>query len=79
MPKVKKAIDEWDGRKSRSGKTRSLAGIVFPWLPMLGDRMEEVLEGAKRRIRHVLRVWTVKDGVLEELARWKKDVSEVSF
>ena len=76
VPKVKQAMEEWDGRPSRSGKTRKLSSIVFPWLPLLGHRMDDVLEGAKRRIRHVLRRWVVRDGVPEELARWRKDVSD---
>ena len=75
LPKVRQAMEEWDGRSSRSGKTRSLSSIVFPWLPLLGHRMEEVLEAAKRRIRHVMRKWVVRDGVPEELSRWRKDVS----
>ena len=75
LPKVRTSIDEWDSRRSKAGKTRSLAAIVFPWLPMLGARMEEVLELAKRRIRHVMRKWVVGEGVPSELERWKKDVS----
>jgi tuftelin-interacting protein 11 len=76
LPKVKKAVEQWDARPSRSGKPpKSLAGIVFPWLPLLGERVEEVLGDAKRRIRSVMRAWVVKDGVPPELARWKKDVS----
>ncbi|WVQ93333.1 hypothetical protein IAU59_000401 [Kwoniella sp. CBS 9459] len=76
LPKVKAAIEMWDPRKAKLSKTssRSLASIVFPWLPLLGERSEEILEGAKRRIRSVLRNWVVKDGVPEELSRWKKDV-----
>ncbi|WWD21052.1 hypothetical protein CI109_105533 [Kwoniella shandongensis] len=75
LPKVKAAVEQWDPRKHKSDKNpKSLASIVFPWLPLLGERVEEVLEGAKRRIRSILRSWVVKDGVPEELARWRKDV-----
>ncbi|WVF65686.1 hypothetical protein IAT40_000417 [Kwoniella sp. CBS 6097] len=75
LPKVKAAIEMWDPRKAKMSKSsRSLASIVFPWLPLLGERSEEILDGAKRRIRSVLRNWVVKDGVPEELGRWKKDV-----
>jgi tuftelin-interacting protein 11 len=70
LPKVRKAVDEWDSRK----QSVSLYKIVWPWFPVLGDRMDEVLEGAKRRIRSVLRHWVVKDGVPKELSRWKKDI-----
>ncbi len=76
LPKVRKAVETWDSRPSRSGKPpRSLAGIVFPWLPLLGERVEEILGEGKRRIRSVMRNWIVKDGVPPELLRWKKDVS----
>ncbi|WWC97836.1 hypothetical protein V866_004723 [Kwoniella sp. B9012] len=75
LPKVKAAIEQWDPRRSKYGKQAgSLASIVFPWLPLLGDRGDDILEGAKRRIRSVLRNWVVKDGVPDELARWKKNV-----
>ncbi|WWC73228.1 uncharacterized protein I206_107194 [Kwoniella pini CBS 10737] len=75
LPKVKTAIEQWDFRRAKqTTQTRSLASIVFPWLPLLGDRGDEMLDGAKRRIRSVLRNWTVKDGVPDELARWKNDV-----
>ncbi|ORX39009.1 GC-rich sequence DNA-binding factor-like protein-domain-containing protein [Kockovaella imperatae] len=73
LPKVRSSIDEWDTRRS-GGRSRSLATIVFPWLPLLGARIEEVLELAKRRIRHVLRKWVVSDGIPQELERWKKDI-----
>jgi len=76
LPKVKKAVDDWDGQPSRTGKHRSPAGVVFPWLPLLGERVEEILEGAKRRIRSVMRSWVARDGVPDELSRWKKDVSD---
>lgn len=77
LPKIKKAVDEWSPKPSRSGKVRSLAGVVFPWLSLLGPRMEEVVELAKRRIRSVLRGWQVNEGVPAELAKWRKDVSHL--
>ncbi|ORY26267.1 GC-rich sequence DNA-binding factor-like protein-domain-containing protein [Naematelia encephala] len=74
LPKVKSAIEDWKGRPSSSGKTPSLAGVVFPWLPLLGARVEDVLEGAKRRIRRVLQTWVPKDQVPSELERWRNDI-----
>jgi tuftelin-interacting protein 11 len=79
LPKVKKAVEEWTPKPSRSGKVRSLAGVIFPWLPLLGARMEDVTEMAKRRIRAVLRSWTPKDGVPAELEKWRKDVSHFAI
>lgn len=76
LPKIKEAIDKWTPKsKSSSGKSRSLSGFIFPWLPLLGARMEEILEPAKRRMRAVLRNWMVRDGVPDELHSWRKNVS----
>ncbi|WVQ81525.1 hypothetical protein IAT38_003649 [Cryptococcus sp. DSM 104549] len=77
LPKVKTAVEQWDPKKAKLSGTAeksSLASIVFPWLPLLAGRVEEVMELAKRRIRSVLHRWVPKDGVPEELIRWKKDV-----
>ncbi|OXH30890.1 tuftelin-interacting protein 11 [Cryptococcus neoformans] len=75
LPKVKVAIEQWDPKRNkRERRPKSLASIVFPWLPLLGERVDEVMDLAKRRIRHVMRSWVVKDGVPEELSRWRKDV-----
>ena len=70
LPKVRKAVDEWDTKR----QTVSLYKIVWPWFSVLGERMDEILEASKRRIRSVLRHWVVKDGIPKELSRWKKDI-----
>lgn len=71
LPKVMSAIEAWTGR-GRGGD--SLASVVFPWLPLLGDRHGEVLEESRRRIRSLLRRWKPADGVPQELARWRSDI-----
>jgi len=70
LPKVRKAVEEWDTRK----QSVSLYKIVWPWFSVLGERMDEILEASMRRIRSVLRHWVVKDGIPKELSRWKKDI-----
>lgn len=71
VPKVMAAIESWTGR----GKGQvSLAAMVFPWLPLLGDRHGEVLEEGKRRIRSLLRRWKPADGFPAELPRWRTDI-----
>lgn len=76
LPKVKTAIEQWNPKRNkRERHPKSLASIVFPWLPLLGERIDEIMDLSKRRIRHVMRNWVVKDGVPEELRRWRKDVS----
>lgn len=74
LPKVLDAVERWTGRPGRDGQVVSLSSIIFPWLPVLGDRVSEVLDEGKRRVKSVLRKWNVTDGVLVELVRWKTDV-----
>jgi tuftelin-interacting protein 11 len=80
LPKLNKAIAEWkppsrsSSANSGTEKPASLQGMVFPWLPFLGERMEEVLGEAKRKIRGMMKGWKVQDKVPDELRKWK-DVS----
>lgn len=73
LPKLMSAVAVWDGRQT-SGKPVSLAGFLFPWLPLLGERTNDVVEEAKRRLRSFLRRWSVADGVVDELAHWRKEM-----
>lgn len=79
LPKLRQSIEEWDGRPSRSGKHRTLSGMVFPWLPILGHRLPDILEASKRKLRSFLRKWVVRDGVSDELTRWRKDVCDSRY
>jgi tuftelin-interacting protein 11 len=69
LPKIMDAIDRW-----RPKDGISLATIIFPWLPLLGERLSQVLDEGKRRVKAVLRSWNVSDGPVPDLARWKADV-----
>lgn len=71
LPKVMAAVESWTGRANNEG---SLASLIFPWLPLLGERHGQVLEEGKRRIRSLLRRWKPSDGVPAELARWRNDI-----
>lgn len=75
LPKVTVAVEDWTGRPLRDGRKVSLASIIFPWLPLMGERVGDLLEAGKRRVRAVLRKWSPSDGVLSELQRWRDDVS----
>lgn len=70
LPKVHKAVTDWNPRKD----TVSLHALVFPWLPHLGLRLEDVLGDARRKVKSLLRGWTAGDGVPKDLIAWK-DVS----
>ncbi|KLT39752.1 TFP11-domain-containing protein [Cutaneotrichosporon oleaginosum] len=77
LPKVTMAVEEWTGRSLRDGRNVSLASITFPWLPLMGERVGDLLESGKRRVRAVLRRWKPEDGALLELQRWRGDIFSV--
>ncbi|KAN0065212.1 hypothetical protein ACQY0O_001709 [Thecaphora frezii] len=67
LPKLQAAVHEWEPKRSKVG----LDHILFPWLPLLGSRLDETLSDAKRRIRSRLKLWTPREGVPRELAAWR--------
>ncbi|THH00608.1 hypothetical protein EW026_g1949 [Hermanssonia centrifuga] len=68
LPKVHKAVSDWNPRKHKV----PLQTLVFPWLPHIGLRIEEVLHDARRKVKSLLRGWTVSEGVPEDLMVWKE-------
>lgn len=71
LPKVQKAVNDWNSRKDVDVTLHSL---IFPWLPHLGLRLEGVLGDAKRKVKSLLRAWNADEGVPKDLIIWK-DVS----
>ncbi|KAI6114784.1 GC-rich sequence DNA-binding factor-like protein-domain-containing protein [Pisolithus croceorrhizus] len=71
LPKISHAITSWDPKHP----TVSLQRLVFPWLPHLGLRVEDVLDDARRKLRSFLRHWAPADGVPEDFSMWR-DVFE---
>ncbi|KAH9479550.1 G-patch domain-containing protein [Psilocybe cubensis] len=67
LPKVQKSVANWNAKLA----TVSLQTIVFPWLPHVGLRMEEVVGDARRKIRNVLRQWIVSEPIPTDLVAWK--------
>ncbi|RPD53373.1 TFP11-domain-containing protein [Lentinus tigrinus ALCF2SS1-7] len=72
LPKVHKAVGDWNPRKSKI----PLQTLVFPWLPHVGLRLEEVLGDARRKVKSVLRSWTTAEAIPQDLGVWK-DVFDV--
>ncbi|KAI0642293.1 GC-rich sequence DNA-binding factor-like protein-domain-containing protein [Trametes meyenii] len=68
LPKVHKAVGDWSPRKSKV----PLQKLVFPWLPHVGLRLEDVLGDARRKVKSVLRSWTTADAIPEDLGVWKE-------
>ena len=71
MPKLLKGVTEW-----APVDDVPLHNLVLPWLPHLGLRVGGLLEDARRKLRSMLRAWTVQDGVPDGLIVWR-DVSTI--
>lgn len=76
IPKVQRAVAAW--KPSHSTVGGGLRGIVFPWLPHVGLRMEEYLSDARRKVRSIFKAADISRGVPEELLAWKQ-VSNISL
>ncbi|EGO22261.1 hypothetical protein SERLADRAFT_362607 [Serpula lacrymans var. lacrymans S7.9] len=68
LPKVHKAVADWNPRRD----SVSLQTLVFPWLPHLGLRVEDVMGDARRKVKSLLRSWTAKDEVPKDLGVWRE-------
>jgi len=44
LPKVKEAVADWNSKRSKV----PLRSIVFPWLPFVGLRLEDLMNDARR-------------------------------
>ena len=67
LPKVQRAVADWNPKKH----TVPLQKLVFPWLPHIGLRSEQFLDGARRKIKSMLRSWMATDGLPKDLLIWK--------
>ncbi|KAI0042281.1 TFP11-domain-containing protein [Auriscalpium vulgare] len=74
LPKVQKAVADWNPARADV----PLQALVFPWLPHVGLRLEELLGDARRKLKSMLRAWAVADGVPAGLSAWRQvfDVGE---
>ncbi|CCM06199.1 uncharacterized protein FIBRA_08442 [Fibroporia radiculosa] len=67
LPKVAKAVADWNPRTSEV----TLQTLVFPWLPHIGLRLDDLLSDARRKVKSLLRGWTVGEGMPKDLKVWK--------
>ncbi|KAG8969569.1 hypothetical protein FRC03_002008 [Tulasnella sp. 419] len=67
LPKVANTVADWNPRS----RTSSLHEIVFPWLPHVGLRIEQLVGDAKRKVKSLFRSWKVEDGLPKDLMVWK--------
>ena len=68
LPKVKKAVADWNSKRSQV----PLRAIVFPWLPVVGLRLEDLMSDAKRKIKSLLRTWVPGEDLPDDLAAWRE-------
>ncbi|KAK7056344.1 hypothetical protein VNI00_002898 [Paramarasmius palmivorus] len=68
LPKVQKAVAQWNPKQDDI----SLQSIVFPWLPHVGLRLEDVLGDARRKVKSLLRQWVVGEDIPKDLKAWKE-------
>lgn len=68
LPKVHKAVSDWNPKRHKV----PLRTLVFPWLPHIGLRLEDVLGDARRKVKSILRGWAVAEGLPEDLEAWKE-------
>ncbi|BFZ60664.1 hypothetical protein YB2330_001706 [Saitoella coloradoensis] len=68
LPKLHAAVQEWNPRR----KGPEPHTWVFPWLPLLGEHMAEVVDDVRRKFGKVLAGWRVEDGVVEGLEEWRE-------
>lgn len=68
LPQLDIAIRKWN--PTRSGYRRSLSWL-FLWLPILGDRISDIVEMIKRRFNIVFAQWTLRDGLITDLHDWR--------
>ncbi|CAO1621300.1 unnamed protein product [Jaminaea pallidilutea] len=82
LPKIQRTTTDWEAKSSKV----SLHHLIFPWLSLLKDRMDEVIAEARRRLRSTLKAWRIgepSDGSAEpettqdaslrhEVGRWRE-------
>ncbi|GAA5836279.1 hypothetical protein JCM9279_002246, partial [Rhodotorula babjevae] len=76
LPKVSSAIADWSPSAAKRGAAPPLHKLVFPWLEHAGERMDMVLDEAKRKVRSWLKAWKARDGVPQGLDAWKTAFSK---
>lgn len=88
LPKLRKAIESWMPPRNRSSASKEKAEkkdqpplhhIVFPWLEHAGERMDEIMDEAKRRVRGWLKSWKARDGVPEGLKPWREVIAKAEW
>lgn len=72
VPRLKQAVEQWKPR--RGDKSIAPPHLwLFPWLPYLGESMNEVVDDVKRKFGSLLASWRPSKGSpIEGLESWKE-------
>ncbi|KTW25966.1 hypothetical protein T552_03240 [Pneumocystis carinii B80] len=80
FPKLQKSIFNWNPRNFIKKKDSRLPHIwLFPWLPLLKENTETLIDSVKRKFKMILSSWDIKDGPIEELNVWKEIFGDTQF
>lgn len=75
LPKLNRAVADWEPPRQTTSidkkKDTPLHALVFPWLPLLGEQMDDVMQDAKRRVRAIVKAWKVSRNIPAHLLTWR--------
>ncbi|GAA5884433.1 hypothetical protein JCM6882_005250 [Rhodosporidiobolus microsporus] len=73
LPKLLSTLSLWSPSACKRGEYPPLHAMVFPWLDVAGERMEGVLDEARRKVRGWVKTgWKPREGVPKGLEVWKE-------
>ncbi|KAG5517916.1 hypothetical protein PMAC_000371 [Pneumocystis sp. 'macacae'] len=80
FPKLQRSVSDWNPRDFIKKKGHQLPHIwLFPWLPLLKENTETLIDNVKRKFKTILSSWNIQDGPIEELNAWKEIFGESQF
>lgn len=68
IPKLHRAIDHWNPRRTQDG----VHLWIFPWLPHLGGYMDDMVKMVQHKFKVVLETWDVSKGIVNGLDEWRE-------